>query len=978
MTVCDCGFEIGDAVSFPGGKGEITKIDHRDSSPCLLYIHTDDGLQKRPSALRIDKLSSSVDRLKSGDFDDPELFDLRTKATRLDLAHREDRFVTLESNRIDIEPYQVKAAHEILSSYDHRYLIGDEVGLGKTIEAGIVIEELLARGRAERVLIVTPAPLTHQWQEELREKFGQDYIVYERDYVEAQRGASPTENIWAENNRIITSIDFAKQDDMLDALKNLEEEWDIAVFDEAHHLTARRRNDTRVEKTERYKAGEAVASNSDGLLFLTGTPHNGKADQFYFMMSLLDPFRFRDEHDISPEKLDDMMIRRLKDDMYEEDGTRMFLEKNIETLPVQFTDAEKQLYEDVTEYLTEYYNLATQQEKDAAGFAMVVYQKRLVSSIHAIRKSLKSRMEHIRAGGVDPDEFSPLVRELLPQYRENPDLLKNAQRERVEEELEGLTVSSDPDRVQEEYEIVRDLYNTAKQIDVDSKASGLREFIDGVLAEDPDEKILVFTEYTDTLEYLQERIFPDRDLAIVHGGLNQKQRREQLEHFENRANVMLATDAAREGINLQFAHIMVNYDLPWNPTRIDQRVGRLHRYGQDKTVEIRNLFVEDTRESKILQLLMEKIEEIEKQLGMTSDILGMVLNDVDLEDQIMSTVARDDDPQQIANQIDETINAREQELERIENEFLTREQFNLSEEDHEILDIIEESREEIVGREDVEYLVRSFCRKFGGEIMNVRAGAASDSGEVFDLEVPDVLAGGSVAARYEQATFDRDSAQADREIEFLSLDHPLVQSILEFCLEPDRGGGLTAIKTAGGELGSPGLLCRFRLGYLSGTGETVQEQLAEVYVTVDGEVIQNPDGITGGLPDSEADSNQVSRVVSSADQLYDSAETEAWEIIQDLAAEAQEKQQRAVSIKRQHAERYFESRIKAVQERLDTSHLENPDSDRRAAIGKAERRLNELRQERDAELARLEEEEQVIPEEPELVNMAVVINSFED
>jgi len=419
-------FEVGDHVKFAGGRGEITKIEERPNGGHLLHVYTSEGqLRKLPSGLpHIEKLDSLVDRLAAGQSDAPLHYDLRERAIRLDLAYKYDRFLSLTSNRIEIEPYQVQAAYEILNSYDHRYLIGDEVGLGKTIEAGIVIEELIARDRADRVLIVAPAPLTVQWQEEMREKFDRNFVIYDRETVRTHRKSHPNQNVWKQEDLIITSIDFAKQTtdnpesdrvSVLDALQNLDEEWDVAVFDEAHHLTARRSSDDSVERTQRYQVSEAVADNSDALLLLTGTPHKGKSDQFYFLVSLLDPYRFSHESQINPDALDDLMIRRLKDDMYETDGTRMFPEKNIEALPVEMTREERKLYDDVTEYIREYYNLAQQEENQAAGFTMVIYQKRLVSSIYAIRKSLENRMRAIQNDAVAED-LPDDVQDLIPRY----------------------------------------------------------------------------------------------------------------------------------------------------------------------------------------------------------------------------------------------------------------------------------------------------------------------------------------------------------------------------------------------------------------------------------------------------------------------------------------------------------------------------------------------------------------------------------
>ena len=975
MTDCDCGFKIGDLVEFPGGDGEISKIDHRDGGTCLLSIHTEDGLKKRPAALQIEKLDTIGDLMRQEEFDSDDQFALRLHAARFDLAYREDRFVALEGSRIDIEPYQVKAAHEILNSHDHRYLIGDEVGLGKTIEAAIVIEELIARDRAERVLIVTPAPLAVQWQEEMREKFDREYMVYERDYVEATRQGKPSENVWAQDDRIITSVDFAKQDDMRAALENLDEEWDIAVFDEAHHLTARRRGDT-VDRTDRYRVGEAVAENSDGLLFLTGTPHKGKPDQFYYMISLIDPYRFRSEGDITPDALQDLMVRRLKENMYEADGTPMFPEKNIETLGVEFTPEERALYEDVTAYIRDHYNRALEADSNVAGFAMAIYQKRLVSSIYAIRQSLKNRMTTLESGGVDPSELSQMVRSLLPEYRSDPELLTDAQREHVEDALSGVTVDSDPNRIQQELEIVRGLYQQSKAIDTDSKATRLRQFVDGILAEDPGEKVLVFTEYTDTLEYLRRQVFADMNVAEIYGDLGQAERRRQIERFRDEANVLLATDAAREGINLQFAHIMVNYDLPWNPTRIDQRIGRLHRYGQERTVQIRNLFVEETRESQILELLVTKIEEIESALGMNSDVLGLVLDDFDLEDQIMAAVAGKDDPDVVATEVDQLVEEQKDAIRQIDERFLIRDRFDLSKEDAEILEVLEQSREEGVTGDDVATFVRTFFREFGGTIRGAHPGPAREGGDIYQLEVPRIIAGGNVADSYDRVTFTREIAVDHDDVEFIALDHGLVQNIIEFCLDADRVGGQTAIRVGASDVDTPGVLCYYRLRYLSGSGETVTERLQPIYVTVDGTVTTGTIDLTGAIPPENADSfDSVTSVTQIADRLIDAAENRAWREVSDLAEQAETERAREIAIKREHAERYFDSRIAELEERLDgyRDRQEREETEMSAVINRARSELQTLRQERDAEYERLDAEAQVVPDEPDLVSAAVVI-----
>ena len=970
-------YEVGDQVTFAGGQGEISKIEQRPNGSHLLHVYTTEGeLQKLPSGLpHIEKVDSIVDRLAAKQIDDPLHHDLRERATRLDLAYRYDRFLSLTNNRIEIEPYQVKAAYEILNSYDHRYLIGDEVGLGKTIEAGIVIEELIARGRAERVLIVAPAPLTVQWQQEMREKFDRNFVIYDRDTVRTHRKSHPNQNVWLQEDLIITSVDFAKQDDVVEALRNLEEEWDIAVFDEAHHLTARRSSDDSIERTQRYKVGEAVARNSDALLLMTGTPHKGKSDQFYFLTDLLDPYRFSHESNIDPDGLEDLMIRRLKDNMYETDGTRMFPEKNIEALGVDMSPAERKLYDGVTEYIREYYNLAQQEENQAVGFTMVIYQKRLVSSIYAIRKSLENRMRAIQSDAI-AEELPEDVQQLIPRYSTVPETLTDAERTRVEEELETVTLAQNQTQVQAELDRVKALWQQAKEIKTDSKAQLLKQFVDRILDDDPDEKILIFTEYTDTLEYLRDEIFAGYDVTQIYGDLDQAKRRREMARFEEEANIMLATDAAQEGLNLQFAHIMVNYDLPWNPTRIDQRMGRLHRYGQDHTVEIRNLFFKDTRESEILNLLVEKMNQIESDLGMRSDVLGRVLEDVDLDQTIMAAIAEDQSQDEVIADIEKTVKERQEALETVENELLIRDRFDLSDEDEEILDVIDRSQHGDVSEDDINILVREFFDEFGGGIRGVRPGPARSEGDVFQLEVPNVLSGGQVSEQYEQATFSRKVARERDDVEFIALDHPLVQSIIDFCIESDRLQGDITVKIAAGQEPTPGICFTYRLGYVSGAGDAITEKLARLYVTTDREVTDGKPQYTDTLSSSEIDQlPELDRLTTMTEELHSVAEMSAWDEVESFAEEAREEREREVSIKRKHAEKHFEEQIGTWQGRLEEYESQDgPNKDMSAPIGNAKQNLDELRRERKAELSRLDEEQHVTPEEPELVTAAFVVS----
>lgn len=962
-------FEVGGRISFAGGRGEITKIEDRPGENAdLLFVHTDGGeLRKIPSTLPgIEKLQSIEDLVVEGAFDAPRRYELRHRATELDLAYQYDRFLTLTSNRIQIEPYQVKAAYEILNSYEHRYLIADEVGLGKTVEAAIVVEELIARDRADRVLIVTPAPLTVQWQEEMREKFNRNYVIYDRAYVESMRNAHPRENVWEIEDFVITSIDFAKQEDLLEALKRVE--WDVTIFDEAHHLTCRRKDD-RPDPTQRYRVADAVSPNTDALLLITATPHKGKSDQFYYLVSLLDPYRFESEYDITPDELDDLMIRRLKEDMHDADGTKMFPDKTIETLAVEFTRREREFYEEVTRYVREFYNMAKMQEKQAAGFAMVIYQKRLVSSIRAIEKSLKKRAKALEEGNLTEDPPADL-KPLVSTYEEDPEMLTEKERERVEQFLESVAVDLDPRRLEIELNKVQDLVRKAESIRTDSKAEKLRDYVEGVLMGDPDEKILIFTEYTDTLAYLRDEVLSDLDVAQIYGDLDQATRRREVEKFRNKANVMLATDAAREGINLQFAHLMVNYDLPWNPIRIDQRMGRLHRYGQEEDVEIKNLFVKETRESDILELLLEKMEVIESELGVQSDVLGMVLEDFDVEQKIMESLAEGSTPDEVVQEIEEAVEERKEAFETVQTKFLIRDRFN----PESVEDVLDFSQDAGITEEDIENLVRLFFEEHDGTIKGIRPGPTREGGDILQIEPPDVIVGGDVDRRYDRATFTREIAVEHDDVDFIALDHPLVQNIIEFSLDEERTGGLATVATAK-ESDGPGLLCNFRLAYVSGAGEAVTEKLVPIYVRADGSVTSDTPELTHRADSAGSDLNP-SVVLPDIETLLDKAKEEAWVRIESLADKARQDRERVVEIKREHAERYFEREIERWEKRIKRYERKQREegAEMGVSIGRARSEIEELDRERERELDELESEAQVIPEDPQLINTALVVS----
>jgi len=341
----------------------------------------------------------------------------------------------------------------------------------------------------------------------------------------------------------------------------------------------------------------------------------------------------------------------------------------------------------------------------------------------------------------------------------------------------------------------------------------------------------------------------------------------------------------------------------------------------------------------------------------------------------MTAIAEDQSTDEVIADIEQKVAERKEALETVENDLLIRDRFDLSEEDEEILDVIDRSQHGDVGEDDIEILVREFFDEFGGDIRGIRPGPARSEGDIFQLEVPNILSGGQISNQYKRATFTRKIAREQDDVDFIALDHPLVQSIIDFCLESDRIEGDIAVKVRADEDRSPGICFTYRLGYVSGTGDAVTEKLARLYVTTDREVVNEPPEYIDTLAPSEVgQSKELDELATIAEELHDAAEMRAWDEVESFAGEAREEREREVKIKRDHAERHFEEQIEKWEERLEQYRAQDgPNKDMSAPIGNAKQKLDELRRKRETELSRLEEERHVTPEEPELVTATYVI-----
>jgi len=970
---------VGDKVRVGTQVGEVIKIEQFGES--IQYrIYFSDGLRSIFSPpTEIEKINSPVEMIKNLQFGDAYRFDLLTEATRLSLAYEYDHLLSLSSTRTFLEPYQVEAVYKVLSAFKQRFLIADDVGLGKTIEGGMIMKELIARGRGNRILITVPASLQLQWKNEMYERFDENFVIYNSAFVNPLRDSLPKDaNVWEHYNKIITSLDYAKQENVKAELRRAT--WNLIVFDEAHKLS----NPKGSGKTLRYKLGESIKDQADNLLLLTATPHSGDSFAFYSIIRLIDPYIFKDPESISPDKLQRVMIRRGKKGIKDSEGKPVFKDRIVKSVPIEYSKKEQELYEAVTEYVKHEYNLAQKQGNRAYGFAMIILQKRMASSIYAITNSLKNRLEKI-LGKVHTDLNEDEIR-LLRRYYEGKEEneqfgmedLDPVEIEMLERKLETMTLDKTPAEFQIEIDKLKELIKLAEKTDVDTKAETVVNFIVETLKKDTKEKILVFTEYKDTLNYLNEKIKGEKingksiETAIIHGDIKVgPERKVQEEKFKDpNVNVMVATEAAGEGINLQFCHIMINNDLPWNPNRIDQRIGRLHRYLQKKDVYVHNLVTTTTREGKIFLRLIEKISIIEKQLGgSVSNILGTLLRDVNLEQLIMEALSKEKPIEVSLRDIeDATQRSLDAYIKMDEKLLMSFKKFDLDS----IMKVIEKSREKTVTEKDIENFVRIFFTNFGGLIEKTRFK------DIYRLTVPKVLVNEQVKNVYEQVTFLKEVAKEKypSDVEFIAFGHPLLTYMIDFCKKRDEyfGGGAT-VKIA--DAVTSGIIFNFILRYLDAKGTVISENFLPVFVDKNGKPASDLSNLI-----LKTDKPAINLVQKKEDYLT-SKINELERVALDYANESsrrhikkiKEKREREVRIKKEDIEKYFGARLTLEKKRL-TEYMKKgiTGEDMKIAIRGRESVIKELETEHEKALNNLEQEQNIYAEAPALLNACLILN----
>ncbi len=586
--------------------------------------------------------------------DEAELGKLVWEARRIRDAHLFDPWYALHTSDIEPLPHQIVAVYEeMLSRQPLRFLLADDPGAGKTIMAGLLIRELIAREDVRRCLICVPGKLQDQWQRELREKFGLRFSIYAHE---------PYGNPFLDNHRLIVSIDRAKRDRARTLLQ--ESSWDLVICDEAHKMSATYSGGD-ISYTARYRLGELLRDITRHFLLMTATPHNGKDADFRLFMRLLDRDRFEGRVDNSGNGRDsgDLYRRMMKEELRKFDGRLLFRERKAYTVDYSLSWIERELYEDVTEYIRTEFDRAGRLQggrKNSVGFALTILQRRLASSPEAIYQSLRTRRRSLENRLNDWQDLVAELEQIQLDVDEVEDL-STGDREKKEDYASRLaTAAETPQELQKEINTLCHLESQANEVrlsDNDHKWRKLREIWQVRLPEFESNdgrarKLIIFTEWRATIDYLVvklgELLRDQSAIVTIHGGMDMDQRRAVESRFRDdpRTQILVANDAAGEGINLQCAHLMVNYDLPWNPNRLEQRFGRIHRIGQTEVCHLWNLVSGETREGAVYKRLLEKlVTEANALNGKVFDVLGELFEQTPLRDLMVSAIRYGDDPQ---------------------------------------------------------------------------------------------------------------------------------------------------------------------------------------------------------------------------------------------------------------------------------------------------------------------------------------------
>jgi superfamily II DNA or RNA helicase len=803
---------------------------------------------------------------------DGRLLRLGLQAYMLGIAHEFDPYFGLSISRVDPLPHQLEAVYDYLLKLARvRFLLADDAGAGKTIMAGLLIRELKLRGLMERLLIVCPANLAFQWQRELKEKFDETFLVLKGSDIRDQFGV----NQWLEHKHVITSLDLAKRDDILPGLRQVH--WDLAIVDEAHRMSWT----PPARKTARYALGELIRDTTDHLLLLTATPHKGDPTNFSLFLQLLDRDAYADvrslrvaiDHGHAP-----FYLRRTKEAMVyfperQSNGAwiarKIFTQRIPHIVEFQIDGAEFALYQDVTCFVKRQSARAAAQSDDprarAVGFLMALYQRRLASSTYAVRHSLQNRASRLADG---LQRAQTLVRQAPPMLPDPEELeeMEEGERDRLERLLEAITLAGNAEQVYEEIAELRRLAQQAHAVEEASTEAKLARLKDLLQTEgffdDSEQRLLLFTEFKDRLDYLVDRLKAwGFRVGTIHGGMKPGSRDDpgtrlftEQQFRDGAIQILVATEAAGEGINLQCCHILFNYDIPWNPNWLEQRMGRIHRYGQQRDCLIFNFVATNTIEGRVLQRLLDKLQEIRDALDDDAvfNVVGELLPAAHVERVLRQYYAGHlgdaDLEERLLRHVDV---AHFRAICQDALEGLASKKLNL--------DMLIERRARAQERRVVPETIARFLVEAAAYVPLTLDPVPSLPHTFESVRTPTVLRRyptqpgwrwPSLAARYPRLSTDRDTADT-HSLEWVTPGHPFFEALRSHTLYQAQEVFGTGACFSSLQHHAPARLDFYRARVVDGLGHVVHERLYALELTADGDVrLQEPSLLGNCTPTS--------------------------------------------------------------------------------------------------------------------------------
>ena len=678
---------------------------------------------------------------------------LSLMALELKLAHSFDKLSSLSNSRTRLLPHQIESTYIVVNSLNPRFILADEVGLGKTIEAALIMKELMFRNGYKKVLIVAPSPLLLQWKSELKNKFNEDFTIIKRkNFLE-------NNNLyWQKFDKLITSIDFIKNTRYAEEV--LKKKWDIVIFDEAHRL---RRDYSKI--TRAYIFAEKIAKKCECLLLLTATPFRGKLEELYYLTHLVDPNLLGSYHTFVndyvlgnksdlKEKISRVLLRRRK---VEVGG---FTKRFAKTVKIELSEQERIFYNETTEYVKREYNLAMRTQNRAIGFVMIVFQKLLDSSVFALLSALRKR------------KF--LLENRLHRFTKQPIDLEDwdlDETEEVEEFIGELEDSAYQDlaNIKRELLTLNRLIHIGNQIKEDRKTQKLKETLQK-LKKEGNKKFIIFTQFRSTQDYLYSILSQDFSISMFHGSLTMEQKEEAILEFKNQTEILISTEAGGEGRNLQFANILFNYDLPWSPLKIEQRIGRIHRFGQKENVYIFNFASKDTVAERILEVLTNKIKLFEESIGASDALLGTIEHELDFNSSFMKFITGTKTKEELEAELDLRIKVAEQGFQKLEN-LVTPKLLDFNLQDY----YKHTFQEREFNNSHLEEFFLLFNQYFPKEL---EVKISPYQNKIYKIQI---------GQECKLATFDSELALQNESLEFLAFGHPLIEKSINYFLTNKLG-----------------------------------------------------------------------------------------------------------------------------------------------------------------------------------------------